>query len=407
MALTIESNVARSPAELNNAQMMCTGNVWLVKDGVAYQGTAPERHPRTVIAWSGTRHWLITMDGRQPGYAVGMSFAEMQDFLIDYLHVDNAINLDGGGSTTLVINDALVNCPSDGATTPCSGSERSVPNAVLLVRDETTSVLPLDDPFEESGRFLAWDDKFTPNPVRTLFTPVPGRNLYVLEVMNEAGGYETASVGTRRDADYEVEARVYCAYRPEVAADGFERVGVFARDDGNANFDSSDLGGGNCYTLTYDSDSGRIRAGVVVDGVLTDFRESDPLYAPSTAWRRLAIKCHGDEISYCVEDALIASVTDGTWAAGRCGLGYHEYFADDALAQGGRFDDFAVSAVFTGDYNGDGAVDMTDFGALEFCFVGPELPFSAGHFCVWGDADGDRDVDLADFGVFARVFTGP
>lgn len=392
---------------LNNAQTLCTGNAWMVKDGLPYHGGGPERHPRTVLAWSGTRHWLITFDGRQPGYSVGVSVAEMQDFLINALHVDNAINLDGGGSTTMVIDGTVVNCPSDGATTPCTGTERAVPNALLLVRDVRHSTLPMRDPFDATGRALAWDDKFTPNPILAIPLPPPGSFDHVLDLKNEAGGYETASIGLRRDASYRVEADVFCEYRPDVAADGFERVGIFARDDGNANFDSPGLGGGNCYALTYDTDDGRIRAAVVVDGVVSDFLAATPLYAPSTAWRQFRIDCRGDQIDYFVGGTCIASVNDTTRAAGRCGLGHHEYFGNDANIHGGRFDDFAMLGMFTGDYNGDGLINMTDFNVLAFCFQGPDFTFPPGHFCFWADADFDSDVDLADFAEFARLFTGP
>lgn len=70
-------------------------------------------HPRTVIArdraglW-----WLITIDGRQPGRAVGMAFTAMQA-LLARLHVTDALNLDGGGSTTMVVGGKVVNHPSD------------------------------------------------------------------------------------------------------------------------------------------------------------------------------------------------------------------------------------------------------------------------------------------------------
>ena len=70
-------------------------------------------HPRTVIArdreglW-----WLITVDGRQPGRAIGMSFAALQA-LLARLAVTDALNLDGGGSTTMVVGEAVVNRPSD------------------------------------------------------------------------------------------------------------------------------------------------------------------------------------------------------------------------------------------------------------------------------------------------------
>lgn len=70
-------------------------------------------HPRTVIARDrGGLWWLITIDGRQPGRAIGMSFTEMQ-VLLARLDVTDALNLDGGGSTTMVVGETVVNRPSD------------------------------------------------------------------------------------------------------------------------------------------------------------------------------------------------------------------------------------------------------------------------------------------------------
>ncbi len=77
------------------------------------KGFDTTRHPRTVIARDRRGAiWLIVIDGRQPGRALGMTFAEMQA-LLTQLDVVDALNLDGGGSTTMVVRGELVNRPSD------------------------------------------------------------------------------------------------------------------------------------------------------------------------------------------------------------------------------------------------------------------------------------------------------
>jgi hypothetical protein len=70
-------------------------------------------HPRTFVAFDRdtTKLFLCTVDGRQET-SDGMNFAQMADFLRS-LGAWNAINLDGGGSTTMVINGQVVNSPSD------------------------------------------------------------------------------------------------------------------------------------------------------------------------------------------------------------------------------------------------------------------------------------------------------
>jgi hypothetical protein len=71
------------------------------------------RHPRTAAARraDGTI-LLVTVDGRQPEWSVGMTLTELTDLLLELGAVD-AVNLDGGGSTTMVIGDQVVNRTSD------------------------------------------------------------------------------------------------------------------------------------------------------------------------------------------------------------------------------------------------------------------------------------------------------
>ena len=69
---------------------------------------------------------LVTVDGRQPGFSEGLNYVELADLMKNTYGVTNAINFDGGGSTTMVMNfygdgsaGQVLNVPSD-------GSERSV-----------------------------------------------------------------------------------------------------------------------------------------------------------------------------------------------------------------------------------------------------------------------------------------
>jgi hypothetical protein len=84
------------------------------------------RHPRTAIAeLKDGRMLLVTVDGRQPGVSAGMSLRQLADLLVEFGAVE-AINLDGGGSTTMVVNHKLMNKPSD------STGERPVSDAILI-----------------------------------------------------------------------------------------------------------------------------------------------------------------------------------------------------------------------------------------------------------------------------------
>jgi hypothetical protein len=86
------------------------------------------RHPRTLIGTQadGTI-WLVTVDGRQPRLSAGMSLIELRA-LVQRLRLRNALNLDGGGSTTMWVAGAIVNSPSDAA------GVRRVSDALLVMR---------------------------------------------------------------------------------------------------------------------------------------------------------------------------------------------------------------------------------------------------------------------------------
>ncbi len=406
----ITVRVVLQPDHLNNAQLISGGNGYLVQDGEPYPNLAlwgdfgSARHPRTVLAWNGTKHYFVTFDGRQPSYSIGANFGEMADFLISELDAEFAVNFDGGGSTTMVVNDAVANCPSDSADPPCTGTQRAVGNALMLVQRTADSDFPFADDLTAAGRTLSWDDKFSMNPVEAFSPTSPDGDGYVMTVLNPYGGFETASTGSPGDTNYTVSADFYCEYRSDVAADGYELVGLFARDNGNAAFDSTSYGGGNCYAITHNSQDGRIRAGKYVDGVFTDF-VATPIYDTTTAWHSFKIFCYGTTIKFFIDDQEIVSATDASHADGRMGVAYHEYFTNDANAHGARVDNVhAFSWDF--DYDNDGDVDNMDLAAFAYCMNGPENVFPPTHFCTEMDGDGDLDIDLNDFSVFQYVYTG-
>ena len=96
------------------------------------------RHPRTALAITDdNRLLLLTVDGRSfQGY--GMTIPETAE-LLDNLGAGSALNLDGGGSTTMWIRgkseNNIVNYPSDNLEFDRLG-ERKVSNALLLIVEE-------------------------------------------------------------------------------------------------------------------------------------------------------------------------------------------------------------------------------------------------------------------------------
>ena len=92
------------------------------------------RQPRTAAAVSQDGNTLIlaVADGRQTNFSVGIMQSEMADLLMDYGGY-NGLDLDSGGSATMVINGFVTNHPSDGANHDgTGGSERYVANSLLI-----------------------------------------------------------------------------------------------------------------------------------------------------------------------------------------------------------------------------------------------------------------------------------
>ncbi|MGM9949306.1 MAG: S-layer homology domain-containing protein [Lysinibacillus sp.] len=128
----------------NNAQFIVASGPMLVRDGKRYlmisesSPRAKEVTARTVVGISKDKKTVhfITVDGKQ-SRSPGMNMSQLADYLIS-LGVDTAINLDGGGSTTMGIrkygsnNVVLANIPS-------AGSERAVNSILQAVSTAPTS----------------------------------------------------------------------------------------------------------------------------------------------------------------------------------------------------------------------------------------------------------------------------
>ena len=84
------------------------------------------RHPRTAIGLSFDGDLImIVVDGRSK-HSAGMTLKELALYL-QKMRIRHAINLDGGGSSTMVVKGRIVNAPSD-------GSERKISNGLLILK---------------------------------------------------------------------------------------------------------------------------------------------------------------------------------------------------------------------------------------------------------------------------------
>lgn len=123
--------------ELERADHIVNGAGLLRRNGIPVTDWSAEslvpatfthfRHPRTIIGVDARGFiWLAAIDGRQSDYSVGMQFSDLQR-LCDRIGLKDALNLDGGGSTTMWVKGQVVNRPSDPA------GARAVSDAILVI----------------------------------------------------------------------------------------------------------------------------------------------------------------------------------------------------------------------------------------------------------------------------------
>ena len=194
----------------------------LIRDGAvsvewSQEGTsysfAYDRHPRTGVGISedSSKVYFFTVDGRQAGYSVGMSLFEFASYMREW-NVFQGVNLDGGGSTTMVVRSKVVNSPSDAA------GERAVANALLCVSTAPTGELAIlrispDEAFVIAGKNVqfsvdAFDEFYNPLTIST-DSLVWGCDS-IIGTISDAGllsagekdtsGYVYVSAGTVRDS---------------------------------------------------------------------------------------------------------------------------------------------------------------------------------------------------------------
>ncbi|TDQ42868.1 Ig-like domain-containing protein [Aureibacillus halotolerans] len=164
------------------------GNGPLIKDGVAQDtGFNAGVHPRTAIGTKADGSIvLFEVDGRQPGVSEGMRTTELEQALLDHEVVD-AMNLDGGGSSTFVArlpgtNDIrMLNQGSD-------GGERKTGNGLLLVNTAPE--------LEQAEKLVV-----TPNAERVL-----QGSQYTFEALAVDANGHPASIGENVTWDVEEEA---------------------------------------------------------------------------------------------------------------------------------------------------------------------------------------------------------
>ncbi|MCK5033283.1 MAG: phosphodiester glycosidase family protein, partial [Calditrichia bacterium] len=143
---TISVSLKMPPIDIMITELI-GGTPRMIRDSVATvewqqeglsQSFATDRHPRTAVGFSNdsTKIYFFTVDGRQAGFSVGMSLYELANYMLGW-GVSQGVNLDGGGSTTMIVRGSVVNSPSD------AGGERSVANALMAVSTAPTGPIAI------------------------------------------------------------------------------------------------------------------------------------------------------------------------------------------------------------------------------------------------------------------------
>ena len=160
------------------------------------------------------------------------------------------------------------------------------------------------------------------------------------------GTSESVTVGRPGHTNYYVQGDVYFNYRPAyvVSDGGWERYGIFLRDDGFAGLDTTFEGAGNAYAFLWDADDGRLRAAKLVDAAITDFF-SPARYVTNGGWHTMRIEARTNQIKFFLDGQLMVTANDSTFASGQCGIGYSQHFNGNPAGRGAYFDNFAADSL--------------------------------------------------------------
>jgi hypothetical protein len=163
--------------------------VYRANEGFTTSQLAP-RGPRTAVGQRADGGIiLLTTDGRQPGFSVGMTNFELAQALVRYGAV-RGMGLDGGGSSTLAFEGTVLNSPSD-------GRERAVSTALMLQYYGVYAPPPLEQVVSPNGDGVAETQELSfkvvrPSTTTTTLTAPDGTIAWQEVLDREAGTYEVA-----------------------------------------------------------------------------------------------------------------------------------------------------------------------------------------------------------------------
>lgn len=232
----------------------------------------PECHPRTFMGINKerTKIYSVVIDGRNAAISAGITLDD-QGYVLKALGAWEGVNLDGGGSSCLYINEEIKNHPSD-------GTERYVGNGVIFF-----SNAPVDDNFAT----LAFEPRAYKVPITATFRPI-------VYAYNQYGLLKSKDV---------VDAVVTCD--PEI---GTMKDGIFTATDQQASgYLYATYNGLTTKQLVTTVTS---EVSLVSDTYIVDNRRGYPIQMSSSIGN-FTYEVSAASVEWATSDAEVANVEDG------------------------------------------------------------------------------------------------
>jgi len=339
-----------------------SGNWVFLEDGVIQYGidSSGARHPRTAIALNDSYIFFIVCDGRS-AQSIGMTIDELAEFCKNTLGATWGLNQDGGGSSTMVVNGAVKNVPSD-------GHERAVSNGLMMINIASKI---------QSAAFSAGSTVKTTTSASMLLGP--GGNyasLSTLSANQEGLITDHALKGIYAKGDYWWK----CDFDGTVGWVEEDRLTL--------------VSGGDPPTITaHPSNQSVVLGGTAI--FIVQAAGTAPL---SYQWQKNSSDlANGGHYEGVTTDTLTVSIVDQADVASyRCRV---------TNAFGSATSNEAELTTTSADYDTDGDVDLDDFAHLQLCLGGQDVSLNHPD-CVDADLNHSDDVDIEDLREFIGCMNG-
>lgn len=199
--------------DIDNIYASISGNPVLLDKGKiqTFTSGATDLHPRTAIGFSEDKKtvWFAVIDGRS-ARSRGYTYKEIAELFLE-LGAYTALNLDGGGSTTMAVRFpgseemVVVNNPSD-------GGERAVPNGFGVFVDQVSEA-----PFGAKIVLEPKDNRTVLDNEIIRLAPGTKRQFKALVYRNDGSLYENARISWKVSSDmFSIEDGLFVASKPGI-----------------------------------------------------------------------------------------------------------------------------------------------------------------------------------------------